>query len=302
MPPWLRELDSIRISDIAGKQWIRQAIATPDGSLMYLVCIAGAKSSLLECRLEAATQTWSVQPMQTGANQPLCMVMGAALYGCALLLATDYVNHHVVVFTDGKADGEPLSADKMRQPCAIDTDGHRAFVAASGTIYEFDLQRRQCVASWPTATTGSAAFACDHGIALHDDRLFVVDRNGGSIHVFHCQGEHLFSFGSPGFGAGLLYQPYGVCVTRGHVLISEHGGKCVQIFTLDGKPMGQLCPDPDGCGTLAHLSSDESSGRVLVADWDQHCVRQLQLLDGVSRTLSRASSRTNSASSSTFSS
>lgn len=248
-----------------------------DGKL-YLVCSAHQNCALLECH-DVGSNVWSTRPLVTSADDPaadVSMAMGAATHGQMLLVA-DYTMHRVVVFTNGKLTGT-LVANTLRQPCAVATDGSRAFVSGAGMVHEFDLLDGACTAAWPTTSPDTGPFECDHGLAVHRDSVFVVDRRGSQVHVFNTSGTHLRSWGGVGEAAGCFRQPWGVAICYDHVLVSEQSGKRVQIFTLTGMPVGQLCPDPDGCGDLAAVWADEQNGRVLIADWDKRCVRVMQLL------------------------
>ena len=185
-----------------------------------------------------------------------------------------------MVFEGGVPVGV-LAADSMRQPSTVATDGQTVFVAGSGMVHEFDLNERAYTRSWPTSTPEGGVFECDHGLAIHQGSLFMVDRRGSRVHVFGHRGDYVRSFGGPGEEAGCFRQPWGIAICQDHVLVSEHSGKRMQIFTLDGVPVGQLCPDPDGCGDLASVWADQQTGRVLIADWDKRCVRVMQLLSRI---------------------
>ena len=276
--PWLRELGTISISGVAGKHWVRQAVPGRDGAL-YLVT-SGSKTAgqttLLKCtnELEDPDQPWSAQGLGVRDGSP-CMAMGAAAHG-GLLLVSDYAMHRVVIFRDGHAVGE-LVADGMRQPCGVATsDGVRAFLAGSSKVHVFLIASGECIAAWPTATPDGACFECGHGLALHGDEVLLIDQRSCRVHVFSQQGVYVRSWGRPGRSPGCFQQPWGVAVSNGHVLVSEFVGRRVQIFSIDGVAVGELQPDPDGCGELAAIWAAED-GRVLLADWGKHCVRTLQL-------------------------
>ena len=198
--------------------------------------------------------------------------MGAATHG-QMLLVVDYTMHRVV-FTNGKLTGT-LVANTLRQPCAVATDGSRAFVSGAGMVHEFDLLDGACTAAWPTTSPDTGPFECDHGLAVHRDSVFVVDRREPGT----CSTPvPTYARGWRWRGGGLLPSALG----RRHLLRSRPRLGAVrsakQIFTLTGMPVGQLCPDPDGCGDLAAVWADEQNGRVLYVDWDKRCVRVMQLL------------------------
>lgn len=283
MHPWLRELETISMaSALAGKHWVRQAFEH-DGKY-YLVCSSSKGQSLLECKRASPADRWTVQELGKAnsiedgdAVAPLAMPMAAAAHGRHLLVC-DYTTHRVVIMRDGRELIGALTAPTMRQPTAVATDGRRAFVAGERMMHVFDLEDGECTDAWPTASPETGRFNCDHGLAIHRSCVLAVDGLGCRVHVFSESGEHLRAWGGSGSGPGCFLQPWGCSVCNDHVLVSEKQGKRVQIFSALGAPVGQLYPDPDGCGDLAGTWVDEASGRVLIADWDKHCVRVLQLL------------------------
>ena len=287
--PWLREMDTIDISSVVGKQWVREAVTmSGKDDRLYLVCSSGHTQALLECRalkVPGAPSAWCAQRVgadsqstpcgdQSSSETPLHMPMGAAAAD-GWLVVTDYSMHRAVVYREGKPV-RVLTAETMRQPCAVATDGALVVVAGGSMLHVFELSSGACTRLWPIASP-DGAFECEHGIALHNGSVLVVDRRGCRVHVFDLEGVHQRSWGEPGDAPGSFRKPWGIAVCHlGHVLVSEYSGRRVQIFTIEGHPVGQLYPE--GCGDLAALSLDQQSGRVLVADWDQHCVRVLQVM------------------------
>ena len=191
-------------------------------------------------------------------------------------------------------------AEAMQGPCAMAADAEHAFVCSGGQVRRFDLalvamgHPDACTATWPVATPEGGCEACEHGMALLGGELFLVDQRASRVHAFCADtGAHRRSFGRRGAGPGELCQPWGAAACGDHLLISERGGRRVQVFTPQGRPVGMLAPP--GCGALAHVwvappspcsraaageggregGDGDGARRVLVADWDGHCVREM---------------------------
>ena len=92
------------------------------------------------------------------------------------------------------------------------------------------------------------------------------------MHAFSPPGEHLSSFG----GYGSNQRRHRACGR--HILVSEEGGKRVCSLQHDGEVVGHAATA--GWGSLAGISACVGPGgeaRVLVADWDRHCVHALEM-------------------------
>ncbi|XP_065885311.1 tripartite motif-containing protein 2-like [Dysidea avara] len=68
------------------------------------------------------------------------------------------------------------------------------------------------------------------GVVVHDDNVFVADRNNCRVSVFHLNGQFNHIIGS-----GHLSSPYDVAVTANdRLLVADYNNHCIFRFTLDG--------------------------------------------------------------------
>ena len=81
------------------------------------------------------------------------------------------------------------------------------------------------------------------------------------------------AFGSEGHAPGQFKYPWGLAAVRGLIVVSEHGGTCVQVLTPKGVPLQVL---KLGTG-LRGLCADEQRNRVWVTNVYEHRVLALTL-------------------------
>ena len=287
----------------AQKMWIRQAVADQgDGGGVYAVC-DGAREACVVKREAGHGGGATYVPIRpspgSNAMQPTCLARAGRL-----LLVVYRCSHSVHVFdVEEEAEEEEetqhevaavggharsgtrtlrshaiLGAQTMRQPSGVATAGERCFVTGGSMVHVFDLASGACVDCWPTMTAEGTLIECGHGVALHQGRLLIVHLRGARVHAFSPSGEHLSSFGGYGSTPGRFIRPWGVASCGRHILVSEEGGKRVQAFSADGEVVGHAAPA--GWGSLAGISACVGPGgeaRVLVADWDRHCVHVLEM-------------------------
>lgn len=68
------------------------------------------------------------------------------------------------------------------------------------------------------------------GIVVHNDKVFVADRNNCRIVVYHLDGRLSYVIGS-----GQLSNPHTITVTaNGQLLVADYTKGCIFRFALDG--------------------------------------------------------------------
>ena len=84
------------------------------------------------------------------------------------------------------------------------------------------------------------------------------------------------AFGGFGFGdaPGQFYQPWGIAVVRGLLVVSDHLSQRLQVLTPKGVPL-QVLNMGDGVGNLRGLCADEQ--RVWATDVDNFQVHALKV-------------------------
>ena len=79
--------------------------------------------------------------------------------------------------------------------------------------------------------TGNGEFYNPRGVAFDKihNKLYICDGSNHRIQVFNTDGKFLHSFGHH-----QLQRPYGICLSKDFVFISDESKKCVTKFTLEG--------------------------------------------------------------------
>ena len=78
---------------------------------------------------------------------------------------------------------------------------------------------------------GKGEFHNPRGIAFDklQNKLYICDSSNSRIQVFNTDGEYLHSFGND-----QLLKPFGICVSKYFVFVSDEEKRCVVKFTLEG--------------------------------------------------------------------
>lgn len=108
------------------------------------------------------------------------------------------------------------------------------------------------------------------GIAIDEDRVYVIDTHGHRVLVFAKKdGTHLFSFGKHGTGEGELNYPTNIFTGRNKlVYITDSMNFRVQIFGRDGNFLSSLGKLGDGSGDFSKPKgvAVDSEGHIYVTD------------------------------------
>jgi DNA-binding beta-propeller fold protein YncE len=108
------------------------------------------------------------------------------------------------------------------------------------------------------------------GIALHDDRIYVVDTQGHRIMVFsHDGGRFLFQFGKNGTKNGEFHFPTHIFASSdGHLYITDSLNFRVQFFDRDGNFLSAFGSLGDAMGDFSKPKgiAVDSDGNIYVAD------------------------------------
>jgi len=108
------------------------------------------------------------------------------------------------------------------------------------------------------------------GIAIHNDRIYVVDTHRHSVLVFsHDDGRLLFQFGKNGSKAGDFHYPTHIFASAdGHLYITDTLNFRVQIFDRDGNFLSLFGKLGDAMGDFSKPKgiAADSDGNIYVAD------------------------------------
>ena len=107
------------------------------------------------------------------------------------------------------------------------------------------------------------------GIAVSEQGLiYVADSGRNQIAVLNQKGREIKRIGSSGEAPGNLSYPVSVLITPGpkqRLIVSELGNNRIQIFDLQGKPLG-LFPFKDGQPVAPTAMAMDGDGRLYVVD------------------------------------
>ena len=127
------------------------------------------------------------------------------------------------------------------------------------------------------------AFSFSHSVdADSQDRIYVVDTGNHRVQVFDSDGTHLYSFGGFGPGPGGFNQPHGIAISSDdRIYVADTGNHRVAEYALeaDGEvgasPVSLIGGLGSGAGRLSlpHGVATDSSGRLHVADTDNHRIK-----------------------------
>lgn len=108
------------------------------------------------------------------------------------------------------------------------------------------------------------------GIAIDEERLYVVDTHGHKIFVFSKKdGSFLFSFGKNGSGRGDFNYPTNIFIDKdGLLYITDSMNFSVQMFEKDGRFVSAFGRYGDGSGDFSKPKgiAVDSDGNIYVAD------------------------------------
>jgi sugar lactone lactonase YvrE len=108
------------------------------------------------------------------------------------------------------------------------------------------------------------------GIAIDEDRIYVIDTHGHQVFVFTKKdGELLFRFGKNGAGKGEFNYPTNIFIGKDKLLyITDSLNFRVQIFDRDGNFISSFGKLGDGSGDLSKPKgiAVDSEGHIYVAD------------------------------------
>ena len=105
---------------------------------------------------------------------------------------------------------------------------------------------------------------------------FLSVSHNNRIQVFECSsGRYVRKFGSYGNADGCLSYPWGVCVHRDLVFVSEETGHRVSVFSRDGQFIRKWGSQGSSSGQFSNprgicVSSD---GYVFIADHNNHRIQ-----------------------------
>lgn len=131
--------------------------------------------------------------------------------------------------------------------------------------------------------TGTNINIADVAVDLSGN-IYGSDYRGGRILVFSRTGKLLRTFAQPGSRIGELSYPIGLKIVGDKLYVVEHGNNRIQIFRLDGKPIGLFGSAGRGPGQFdgAYDIAADSNGNLYVTDREN---KRVQKFDSTGRLL-----------------
>jgi DNA-binding beta-propeller fold protein YncE len=131
-----------------------------------------------------------------------------------------------------------------------------------------------------------ANFSHPEGIAVAEDKIYVVDRHHHCIHVFKTSSlDHESTIGSPGSCPGQFNQPVGIAVSTvdKRIWIADNENHRVQALGEDGRIFGSYGTEPGQffcpCGIALYVHPVHGE-LVIVSEWGGGRVQVLRATDG----------------------
>jgi hypothetical protein len=163
--------------------------------------------------------------------------------------------------------------DRAPFPSSVSLSNPRGLCVGDGMVYVCDSGNGRIVAlsmdlTWRYSFGGFEAgndgrLRRPMSVAMHAGELFVADQDNHHLKVFAPGDDDRMQYkrclGSKGSSPGKFKAPWGVCILRGLLLVTEKGRKRVQVMTRDGVPLQVLCLSSNAIGICASIA-----GRVWV--------------------------------------
>jgi DNA-binding beta-propeller fold protein YncE len=163
---------------------------------------------------------------------------------------------------------EKAGDEELTSPIGIAVNGNGNMYVSDSVlkkVFIFDRDGKY------TGTIGSPdMFQRPAGIALDDDRIYVVDTHGHKVFVFSkTDGKLLFSWGKQGIQHGNFNYPTNIFVSREKLLyVTDSMNFRVQIFNPDGSYLTSFGKLGDGSGNFSKPKgiAVDSEGHIYVVD------------------------------------
>ena len=179
------------------------------------------------------------------------------------MIVSGWGENRVFIINKNKI-GEPIGPDQMTQPAdiAVDDDDY-IYVSSKHKLQKFTRsgQLKACVGN-NEASGDDLTFNDPRGITIHENRVYVCDRNNHRIQVFNLDLDFIKSIGSYGNREGEIDAPYDVKFDKaGNMYIVELGNKRVQVMDTNDQfiyTFGQSRIGNIGLPTGLHVDKDKN--------------------------------------------
>jgi len=109
-------------------------------------------------------------------------------------------------------------------------------------------------------------------VAVHKNKIYVVDGSHHRIAVYDLQGKFLFSFGSKGNKAGQFNYPVGIdAASNNRIYVADSGNKRIQIFSDKGVYLSDFKIKKEGeRGRPIDVMRHAKTGNLIVTSSNHH--------------------------------
>ncbi|EAT40759.1 AAEL007527-PA [Aedes aegypti] len=117
---------------------------------------------------------------------------------------------------------------------------------------------------------------CPMGVAVHDDKVFVLDSGNRRVKIFNKQGEKILEFGQVGSVIGQFQYPEVIAVDpSGFILVGDGGNAKVLIYNPNGSFVTALGCRGDKAGRFNWVSGlfVTKDREIIISDYKNHTVQ-----------------------------
>ena len=209
----------------------------------------------------------------TGLNTPY----GIAFNSRGEMIVSECLGNQIAIFDirgqrNGTFGSRSNSPEQMKYPAGIAIDDmDNIYVSSDHKLQKF-TSSGELIKCAGQEGSKEGEFNAPNGLALHNNKVYVCDRNNHRIQVFDLDLNFIRTIGSRGKGRGEFYAPLDVKFhTDGYMYVAEYGNKrmqeldrsghFIQVFGEEGK--GKLRGP-----TALHIVDKY----VYVSDHNSHCI------------------------------
>ena len=150
----------------------------------------------------------------------------------------------------------------MEDPYGLFFYMNRLYATSVGTVRILNSDGT-VVRSFGSFGEGDGQFHTPLGIAVYEDKIYVVDQYLSRVQVFDLNGNFIRKFGSFGYGSGQFFNPEGIAVTNGKIYVSDTYNDRIQVFDLNGNFIRFLGTSGTGDGQFLMPRGIDTDGHYI---------------------------------------
>ena len=160
-------------------------------------------------------------------------------------------------------------AEQMIAPAGIAIDEKdNIYVSSEHKLQKFSISGKLIICIGQMGS-GNAEFNDPRGVTIHNNQLYICDRNNDRIQVFNLDLNFIRSISGRGKGRGEFSAPFNVKFdSAGHMYIAEYNYKRVQVLDINGRFLREFNEQEMKGPTAIHIVDKY----VYVTDFKGHCI------------------------------